>query len=79
MDDPFRESNPGPPASEAGIMPLDQTDTIALKLKLHIFLFNHALIRIYTENHIIIILCHGVHIINRINIKSYDNHTYLLH
>jgi hypothetical protein len=23
---PFRESNPGPPAPKAGIMPLDQTD-----------------------------------------------------
>jgi hypothetical protein len=24
---PLRESNPGPPAPEAGIMPLDQADT----------------------------------------------------
>ena len=25
---PFRESNPGPPAPEAGIIPLDQTDNL---------------------------------------------------
>ena len=25
---PFRESNPGPPAPKAGIIPLDQTDAV---------------------------------------------------
>ena len=32
----LRESNPGPPAPEAGIIPLDQGDDIALVHK-HIF------------------------------------------
>ncbi len=27
LNGPIRESNPGPPAPEAGIMPLDQLDT----------------------------------------------------
>ena len=28
---PIRESNPGPPAPKAGIMPLDQSDSLAQK------------------------------------------------
>ena len=29
---PIRESNPGPPAPKAGIMPLDQSDVVAMEL-----------------------------------------------
>ena len=32
---PFRESNPGPPAPEAGIIPLDQTDCSFAKINLN--------------------------------------------
>jgi hypothetical protein len=36
---PIRESNPGPPAPKAGIMPLDQSDSYCL-LQLHEILYN---------------------------------------
>ena len=32
---PFRDSNSGPPAPKAGIIPLDQTDTVTWAVSLH--------------------------------------------
>ncbi len=36
---PLRESNPGPPAPKAGIIPLDQADAIFATIKLYIKLY----------------------------------------
>ena len=42
---PLRESNSGPPAPEAGIMPLDQVDNLLLQMRLR-FAYNFSARRI---------------------------------